>query len=83
MSDAGAPIPTARLMPIPRTPEGRVASPCINICRMHEPTGLCEGCARTITEIAGWGQAGDAERIRVLALLPERRSLLKTHGVLP
>ncbi len=83
MSDAGAPIPTAQPIPIPRTPEGRVASPCINICRMHAPTGLCEGCARTITEIAGWGQAGDAERIRILALLPERRSLLKTHGVLP
>lgn len=68
---------------IPRTPEGRVASPCINICRMHEATGLCEGCARTITEIAGWSQAADAERIRILSLLPERRTLLQSHGVLP
>lgn len=68
---------------VPRTPEGRVASPCINVCRMHEATGLCEGCARTITEIAGWSQAADAERIRILALLPERRTLLQSHGVLP
>ncbi|MBB3194199.1 DUF1289 domain-containing protein [Roseateles terrae] len=68
---------------IPRTPEGRVASPCINICRMHEATGLCEGCARTITEIAGWSQAADTERIRILTLLPERRTLLQSHGVLP
>ncbi len=68
---------------IPRTPEGRVASPCINICRMHEATGLCEGCARTINEIAGWSQAPDAERIRILTLLPERRTLLQSHGVLP
>lgn len=69
-------------IPIPRTPEGRVASPCINICRMHEATGFCEGCARTITEIAGWGQAGDADRIRILALLPPRRTVLQSHGLL-
>ncbi|SEK36841.1 Protein of unknown function [Roseateles sp. YR242] len=69
------------LADIPRTPEGRVASPCINICKMHDATGLCRGCARTITEIAGWSQAGDDERIRILALLPERRTLLRTHGV--
>jgi predicted Fe-S protein YdhL (DUF1289 family) len=50
---------------------------------MHEATGLCEGCARTLTEIAAWSQAGDGERIRILALLPERRTLLQTHGVLP
>jgi uncharacterized protein len=29
-------------------------SPCINICRMNEATGLCDGCLRTIDEIAGW-----------------------------
>lgn len=66
---------------IPRTPEGRVASPCINICKMHDATGLCRGCARTIAEIAGWSQADDAARIQVLAGLPERRALLRSHGV--
>lgn len=66
---------------VPRTPEGRVASPCINICKMHEPTALCRGCARTIPEIAGWSKADDTERLRVLALLPERRELLRAHGV--
>lgn len=65
-----------------RTPEGRVASPCINVCKMHEPTALCRGCARTIPEIAAWSRADDAERIRVLALLPERRALLQSHGAL-
>ncbi|OWQ88771.1 hypothetical protein CDN99_14925 [Roseateles aquatilis] len=65
-----------------RTPEGRVASPCINICKMHEPTALCRGCARTIPEIASWSKADDAERIRILALLPERRALLRAHGAL-
>lgn len=67
---------------VKRTPEGRVASPCINICKMHEPTALCRGCARTIPEIAGWSKSDDADRIRLLNLLPERRALLMAHGAL-
>lgn len=65
-----------------RTPEGRVASPCINVCKMHEATALCRGCARTIPEIAGWSKADDDERIRVLNRLPERRALLAAQGAL-
>lgn len=59
----------------------QVASPCINICRMHAPTGLCEGCARTIDEIAAWPRADDASRLAILARLPERRALLVEQGV--
>lgn len=66
---------------VARTPEGRVASPCINVCKMHEATALCRGCARTIPEIAGWSKADDDERLRILSLLPERRALLRSHGV--
>ena len=65
-----------------RTPEGRVASPCINVCKMHEPTALCRGCARTIPEIAGWSKSADEDRIRLLNLVPERRALLIAHGAL-
>lgn len=43
-----------------RKPEaGPVPSPCIGICRMDAKTGLCEGCARTIDEIANWSTASD------------------------
>jgi len=49
-----------------------VPSPCVNICRMHDATGWCEGCGRTIDEIAGWGSAGQAERDTVMAQLPGR-----------
>lgn len=52
------------------------ASPCINICRMHADTGWCEGCARTIDEIATWGGLDDEARRRVCALLPERQAVL-------
>jgi hypothetical protein len=32
----------------------------------------CLGCARTLDEIARWGEMSDAERARVLAQLRER-----------
>ncbi|MDM4764715.1 DUF1289 domain-containing protein [Pelomonas sp. SE-A7] len=58
-----------------------VASPCINICRMHAASGLCEGCARTIDEIAGWSRMDDAGKRAVWALLPARREHLAGQGV--
>ena len=58
-----------------------VASPCINICRMHEATGLCEGCTRTIDEIAAWSRLGGGAKRSVLDLLPERREVLAAHGI--
>lgn len=69
-------------MNAPRHPDGRIASPCINVCQMHEPSGLCRGCARTLSEIAGWSRAEDAERARIWALLPARRATLQALGEL-
>lgn len=58
-----------------------VASPCINVCRMDEQTGLCAGCLRTLDEIAAWGQAGDARRREILRQVEERRvALAPTEG---
>ena len=37
-----------------------VPSPCIAVCRMDEAGGLCEGCLRTLDEIAAWSRLGDA-----------------------
>lgn len=49
-----------------------VPSPCISVCRMDAVTGLCEGCFRTLDEIAGWGMSSDEEKRAVWALLVER-----------
>ncbi|MGF6965984.1 putative Fe-S protein YdhL (DUF1289 family) [Paraburkholderia sp. WC7.3g] len=38
---------------------GCVPSPCISVCRMDASTGWCEGCLRTIDEIAGWSMLDD------------------------
>ncbi len=51
------------------------ASPCINVCRMDERSGFCEGCLRTIDEIACWSGYTREEKLAVLAKLePRRRS---------
>ncbi len=54
--------------------EDEVVSPCIDVCRMNPATGYCEGCARTIDEIASWSSYSPAQKRAVLALLPERKT---------
>ena len=66
------------------TPATGPASPCINICRMDERSGWCEGCLRTLDEIASWGGLDDAGRRDVLQQLRPRRlarrAMLAAHG---
>ena len=50
-----------------------IASPCVNICKMSAMTGFCEGCQRSIDEIASWSVYSAAEKRAVLALLPARK----------
>ena len=58
MSDAGTPVMTP--------------SPCINVCRIDDATGLCVGCLRTLSEIAAWSVLSDNERRDVWARLALR-----------
>ena len=53
-----------------------IPSPCINVCRMHPVTGWCEGCLRTLDEIAAWSALDDAAKRAVWKLLPARREVL-------
>ena len=50
-----------------------VASPCISICTINETTGLCEGCWRTLGEIAAWRCMDSDERWAVIDRLHGRR----------
>ena len=50
-----------------------VVTPCIKVCVVDGPTGLCLGCFRTLSEIAGWGALDEARRAEIMAELPERR----------
>ena len=51
-----------------------VASPCVSICVIDAPSGLCAGCYRTLDEIAGWIGFSSEERRALLSVLAERRS---------
>ncbi|SDK36937.1 DUF1289 domain-containing protein [Billgrantia gudaonensis] len=49
--------------------EKRLASPCIQVCRIDSTTQRCEGCRRTLDEIARWRSMSETERAAVWARL--------------
>jgi predicted Fe-S protein YdhL (DUF1289 family) len=53
-----------------------VPSPCTSVCRIDPRTGWCEGCARTLDEIAAWGTLPDAAKLLIWDALVGRRSAL-------
>jgi hypothetical protein len=53
-----------------------VPSPCVSVCRMDERSGWCEGCLRTLDEIAAWSVLDDAAKRAVWKTLPQRRAAL-------
>ena len=49
-----------------------VSSPCIGVCTIAAD-GLCDGCLRTLPEIARWSQMNEVERRHLMdAILPGR-----------
>lgn len=49
-----------------------VPSPCNSICRISPANGLCEGCLRTIDEVAAWSRLDDAGKREVWDRLAAR-----------
>jgi predicted Fe-S protein YdhL (DUF1289 family) len=62
--------------PPPHAASPVVASPCIDVCRIDPRTGWCEGCLRTIDEIAAWGVLDNAQKRQVWKQLSRRRAAL-------
>jgi predicted Fe-S protein YdhL (DUF1289 family) len=60
--------------PDPADPGRPVRSPCVSVCRIDASTGWCEGCQRTLDEIADWGTMPDGERLAVWARIVQRRA---------
>lgn len=52
--------------------QGDVPSPCVSVCRMSESAQLCEGCWRTLDEIARWSGLAAEQKKAVWAQLPQR-----------
>lgn len=49
------------------------SSPCVLVCVIDPVSGLCEGCLRTLQEIADWSRLSEAERLAIMAELPRRK----------
>jgi predicted Fe-S protein YdhL (DUF1289 family) len=59
--------------PDPTDPTRPVPSPCVSVCRIDPANGLCEGCSRTLDEIADWGTMTDPDRLATWARIVRRR----------
>jgi prolyl-tRNA editing enzyme YbaK/EbsC (Cys-tRNA(Pro) deacylase)/predicted Fe-S protein YdhL (DUF1289 family) len=51
---------------------GDVPSPCISVCQINAVTGSCEGCFRTLDEIAGWSVATPEAKRSVWRAIAQR-----------
>ena len=64
----------AAAVPVELDCDADVPSPCIGVCALDPHTGWCEGCLRTIDEIAAWGALDAAGKREVCGRLPARRA---------
>jgi uncharacterized protein len=61
----------------PSGPPPAIKTPCVQVCVVDGESGLCMGCYRQLSEVAGWTTLTDAERARIMAELPSRRSRIR------
>jgi len=47
-------------------------SPCVSICRMDPVSELCDGCFRTLDEIADWSRMPEEGKREVWRLIAQR-----------
>ncbi|TAL96840.1 MAG: DUF1289 domain-containing protein [Paraburkholderia sp.] len=66
---------TANIAPVP--------SPCIDVCRMNRVAGWCEGCLRTIDEIAGWSSFDEQQKRAVWDAIDARHARLIAEKKVP
>lgn len=53
-----------------------IKTPCIKVCVVDGQSGLCLGCYRKLSEVAGWAKLSEARRDEIILELPARRSLI-------
>ncbi|EHA16277.1 DUF1289 domain-containing protein [Halomonas sp. HAL1] len=57
----------------------RPLSPCVQICQIEPSTSLCNGCGRTLDEIAVWGAMTEAEKAPVWERLESKGYVSDGH----
>ena len=53
-----------------------VASPCVAVCKMNPANDFCDGCLRTIDEIAAWSTLGNEGKRVIWQRIEQRRAAL-------
>ncbi len=61
----------------PPRPPAPIKTPCIKVCVVDGESGLCLGCYRQLSEVAGWAKLSDEERERIMAELPSRKGRIR------
>jgi predicted Fe-S protein YdhL (DUF1289 family) len=49
--------------------QSTVESPCVGVCQYNDEE-VCQGCFRTSQEITDWFDMSNAEKEKIIALLP-------------
>ena len=52
-----------------------VPSPCISVCRVDADSGCCEGCLRTLVEIAAWSRLDNDGKRGVWRVIEQRAAV--------
>ncbi len=63
--------------PPPGGPPKAIATPCIKVCVVDGESGLCMGCYRQLSEVAGRSRLTDDESAAIMADLPGRKSRIR------
>lgn len=58
-------------------PPRAIKTPCVKVCVIDGESGLCMGCYRQLSEVAGWARLTDEERAAIMADLPGRRRRIR------
>jgi predicted Fe-S protein YdhL (DUF1289 family) len=61
-------------------PGEAVPSPCNSVCRIDPDTELCQGCLRTLDEVAAWGRLHEEGRRKVWLELATRAAEILASG---
>lgn len=54
--------------------ERHADSPCTGVCVIDPITDCCQGCFRTLDEIATWGSTSAPERLQILDRVERRKT---------
>ena len=57
-----------------------VASPCVAVCKMNLANDFCDGCLRTIDEIAAWSKLGNEGKRLIWRQIEQRRANLSAKS---